>query len=108
MMSVATVPPVAAAPPPPTPAQLAELTRHILALTSSDYGAREAALLELSRKREDYVDLAPMLWHSFGTITALLQEIVAIYAFLSPAALTGAVSNRVCNALALLQVRVQI
>jgi CCR4-NOT transcription complex subunit 9 len=64
---------------------------------------REAALLELSKKREDYPDLAPMLWHSFGTITALLQEIIAIYPALSPPTLTGPASNRVCNALALLQ-----
>ena len=29
---------------------------------------REKALLELSRKREQYDDLALILWHSFGTI----------------------------------------
>lgn len=29
---------------------------------------RETALLELSKKRETVPDLAPMLWHSFGTI----------------------------------------
>ena len=34
---------------------------------------RENALLELSKQRETYPDLAPVLWHSFGTITALLQ-----------------------------------
>jgi len=28
---------------------------------------REKALLELSRKREQYDDLALILWHSFGT-----------------------------------------
>lgn len=44
-----------------------------------------------------------MLWHSFGTITALLQEIIAIYPALSPPTLSGPASNRVCNALALLQ-----
>lgn len=38
---------------------------------------RENALLELSKKRESVPDLAPMLWHSFGTIAALLQ--VGIY-----------------------------
>uniref|UniRef100_A0A7S1CCS5 Cell differentiation protein rcd1 n=1 Tax=Bicosoecida sp. CB-2014 TaxID=1486930 RepID=A0A7S1CCS5_9STRA len=64
---------------------------------------REGALLELSKKREEYPDLAPVLWHSFGTISALLQEIVGIYPFLSPPALTAHASNRVCNALALLQ-----
>jgi CCR4-NOT transcription complex subunit 9 len=64
---------------------------------------RETALLELSKKREDFPDLAPMLWHSFGTIAALLQEIVSIYPSLSPPTLTATASNRVCNALALLQ-----
>lgn len=29
---------------------------------------REKALLELSRKREQYDDLALILWHSFGTL----------------------------------------
>lgn len=38
---------------------------------------RENALLELSKKRESVPDLAPMLWHSFGTIAALLQ--VGVY-----------------------------
>jgi CCR4-NOT transcription complex subunit 9 len=64
---------------------------------------RETALLELSKKRESYPDLAPVLWHSFGTISALLQEIVAIYPMLSPPTLSPHASNRVCNALALLQ-----
>lgn len=64
---------------------------------------RENALLELSKKRENFPDLAPYLWYSFGTIAALLQEIVSIYPLLSPPALTAHGSNRVCNALALLQ-----
>nr|CAG4641013.1 EOG090X09A7 [Eulimnadia texana] len=64
---------------------------------------RESALLELSKKREVVQDLAPMLWHSFGTIAALLQDIVSIYPAISPATLTAQQSNRVCNALALLQ-----
>ena len=64
---------------------------------------RETALLELSKRREDFPELAPILWHSFGTISALLQEIVSIYPLLSPPALTAHASNRVCNALALLQ-----
>jgi CCR4-NOT transcription complex subunit 9 len=64
---------------------------------------RENALVELSKKRESYPDLAPVLWHSFGAITALLQEIVGIYPMLSPPTLTPQASNRVCNALALLQ-----
>lgn len=39
----------------------------------SSLETRETALLELSKKRETVQDLAPMLWHSFGTIAALLQ-----------------------------------
>ncbi|TVT98421.1 hypothetical protein EJB05_04186 [Eragrostis curvula] len=64
---------------------------------------RERALLDLSKKREIFQDLAPLLWHSFGTIAALLQEIVSIYPSLSPPTLSPVQSNRVCNALALLQ-----
>jgi len=64
---------------------------------------REAALLELSKKREVVPDLAPMLWHSFGTMAALLQEIINIYPAINPPVLTAHQSNRVCNALALLQ-----
>jgi CCR4-NOT transcription complex subunit 9 len=60
-------------------------------------------LLELSKKREAVPDLAPLLWHSFGTIACLLQEIIAIYPLLSPPKLKAPASNRVCNALALLQ-----
>lgn len=44
-----------------------------------------------------------MLWHTFGTVAALLQEIINIYPSISPASLTAYQSNRVCNALALLQ-----
>ncbi|CAH2054629.1 unnamed protein product, partial [Iphiclides podalirius] len=64
---------------------------------------RENALLELSKKREVVQDLAPMLWHSFGTIAALLQEITNIYVAMIPPTLTAHQSNRVCNALALMQ-----
>ncbi|CAN1149575.1 CCR4-NOT transcription complex subunit 9, partial [Linum perenne] len=74
-----------------------------LVLELSNPELRENALLELSKKREHFQDLAPLLWNSFGTIAALLQEIVSIYPVLSPPALTPAQSNRVCNALALLQ-----
>ena len=81
---------------------------------------RETALLELSKKREQYEDLAIVLWHSFGkdlfesgddshvmrsvgVMSVLLQEIVSVYPLLIPANLSGGASNRVCNALALLQ-----
>ncbi|KNZ80127.1 Cell differentiation protein rcd1 [Termitomyces sp. J132] len=75
-----------------------------------DPNTREGALLELSKKREQYDDLALVLWHSFGVylyatgiMPALLQEIVSVYPQLSPPNLTAHISNRVCNALALLQ-----
>lgn len=64
---------------------------------------RESALLELSKKRESFPDLAPVLWHSVGIIAVLLQEIVSIFPMLSPPTLSPHASNRVCNALALLQ-----
>ncbi|KAJ4800057.1 Cell differentiation protein RCD1 like [Rhynchospora pubera] len=74
-----------------------------LVLDLCDPDLRENALLDLSKKREIFQDLAPLLWNSFGTIAALLQEIVSIYPALSPPTLTPSASNRVCNALALLQ-----
>ncbi|KAH7654366.1 CCR4-NOT transcription complex subunit 9 protein [Dioscorea alata] len=74
-----------------------------LVLDLLDPELRENALLDLSKKREIFQDLAPLLWYSFGTIPALLQEIVSIYPVLSPPTLTPVASNRVCNALALLQ-----
>lgn len=64
---------------------------------------REQALLELGKKREQYEELAVILWHSFGVMTCLLQEIIAVYPLLSPPQLSSTASNRVCNALALLQ-----
>lgn len=93
-------------PHPPQVSGLSEIEREkiytwILELSSPD--TREHALLELSKKREVVPDLAPMLWHSFGTIAALLQEIVNIYPVINPPNLTAHQSNRVCNALALLQ-----
>ena len=93
---------------------------YALVIDLLDPNTREGALLELSKKREQYDDLALVLWHSFGMsqwsntidrhahsyvgiMPALLQEIVSVYPLLSPPNLTAHVSNRVCNALALLQ-----
>ncbi|KAF8410763.1 hypothetical protein HHK36_003300 [Tetracentron sinense] len=81
--------------------KLESLEQLILELSNPDL--RENALHDLSKKREIFQDVAPLLWNSFGTIAALLQEIVSIYPFLSPPTLTPGASNRVCNALALLQ-----
>ena len=96
------LPPTSSLPPSSSPSPFpSRLYAHVVDLTSLD--KREAALLELSKKREEFPDLAPILWHSFGTISALLQEIVSIYPLLSPPRLTPSISNRCCNALALLQ-----
>lgn len=73
----------------------------ITELTSSE--TRENALLELSKKREVVPELATMIWNSFGSIAALLQEIVTVYPTINPPTLSAHQSNRVCNALALLQ-----
>lgn len=67
------------------------------------YDTREHALMELSRKRENVEDLAVLLWNSFGAIAALLQEIISVYPTIQPPTLNAHQSNRVCNALALLQ-----
>jgi len=80
---------------------MAEL--HLLVLQLVNQDQREGVLLELSKKRESFPDLAPILWHTVGTVAALLQEIVSIYPLLTPPTLTAHASNRVCNALALLQ-----
>lgn len=81
--------------------RIASLEQSILDLCDPEL--RENALLNLSKRRDVFHDLAPLLWCSAGTIAALLQEVVAIYPALSPPSLSPAASNRVCNALALLQ-----
>jgi len=42
------------------------------------------------------------LWLA-GVMSTLLQEIISVYPLLNPPELSSAASNRVCNALALLQ-----
>ena len=69
------------------PVDREQIYEWILELASPE--TRETALLELSKKREVVPDLAPMLWNSFGTIAALLQEIIAIYPAINPPVLTG-------------------
>jgi len=88
-------------PAPLTPAERERINLLVLELGIAD--KREQALVELSKRRESFPDLAPILWHSFGTVAALLQEIINVYPQLNPATLTANSSNRVCNALALLQ-----
>lgn len=76
---------------------------HVLVAALLSPATRESALLELSKRREQHDDLARVLWASFGVMPCLLQEIVAVYPTLTPPTLTAHTSNRVCNALALLQ-----
>jgi CCR4-NOT transcription complex subunit 9 len=76
---------------------------YILIAELLDPQTRETALLELSKKREMYEDLALVLWGGFGIMSSLLLEIVYVYPALSPPSLSAHASNRVCNALALLQ-----
>lgn len=84
----------------PDPSELSSANADSLPGSSAQ---REHALLELSKKREQYEDLALVLWNSFGVMPSLLQEIISVYPLLSPPVLTAHASNRVCNALALLQ-----
>lgn len=73
-------------------------------ITEFAYGPnKEQALLELGKKREMYEDLALVMWNSFGVMSCLLAEVVSVYPMLSPPTLTIQASNRVCNALALMQ-----
>lgn len=85
--------------------QLSEENQKVLNWVAQlmDPQQREGALMELSKKREQVPELALILWHSFGVMTSLLQEIISVYPLLNPSQLTAAASNRVCNALALLQ-----
>lgn len=64
---------------------------------------REEALIELSRIKEVFHNMAIYLWYSVGTIAILVQEIVAIYPSLSPPTLNQQSSQQVCNVLGLLQ-----
>jgi len=46
-----------------------------LVIDLMDPGTREGALLELSKKREQYDDLALVLWHSFGRRLMVLGDV---------------------------------
>ncbi|KAM7492357.1 hypothetical protein LguiA_035278 [Lonicera macranthoides] len=56
-----------------------------------------------SQRRERYTELGITLWNSKDIVIILLQELTSIYKMLSPGQLSIKDSNRVCNALALLQ-----
>lgn len=48
-------------------------------------------------------DLPLWLWYSTGSMVALVIEVISIYPAIVPPTLTAQQSNRVCNALALMQ-----
>ena len=56
---------------PVSPERIAVWITELLSSTT-----RENALMELSRKREKVVDLAVLLWHSFGSVAVLLHEVM--------------------------------
>ncbi|VDN57251.1 unnamed protein product [Dracunculus medinensis] len=72
-------------------------------LDLGDPRKRENALLELSRRRDVVPDLPLWLWYSTGSMVALVIEVISIYPAIVPPTLTAQQSNRVCNALALMQ-----
>ena len=45
---------------------------------------RENALTELARNRDEDPDLAVLLWQSIFTVQILVQEIMAVYEYMSP------------------------
>lgn len=65
---------------------------------------RGHALGELSRHRDEFENLALILWHSFGVMACLIQELLMVYPLLYPPNLKEEVALQVCNVLALMQV----
>jgi CCR4-NOT transcription complex subunit 9 len=59
-----------------------------LSLFSLLYFLYNIFIICYSRQREAVQDLAPMLWHSFGSIAALLQEVISVYPAINPPTLT--------------------
>ncbi|GAU29701.1 hypothetical protein TSUD_264370 [Trifolium subterraneum] len=64
---------------------------------------RENALQVLSKRRDMFHELAPLLWNTACIVTIFLQEIISVYPAVLSLELTSAQSIRVCNVLALLQ-----
>lgn len=74
-----------------------------LILNLRDPKKKYDACKSLSEMRENFDGLAIYLWYSPGTISALLQEIISIYPYLSPPTLTKSHSDRICHVLGLFQ-----
>ncbi|KAF6160457.1 hypothetical protein GIB67_019226, partial [Kingdonia uniflora] len=72
------------------------ISKEQLILEIIDPNFRENAIFHLCQRTDIFQDLPPLLWNSFGTIAALLQEILSVYPVLSQLKLTEVASNRVC------------
>ncbi|GJN24501.1 hypothetical protein PR202_gb12244 [Eleusine coracana subsp. coracana] len=79
---------------------LAELAK-VPVVHSHPYLVESEPFDHQKNKREMFSDLALLLWHSFGTMAILIQEILAAYPTYLP--LSASAASRACNALALLQ-----
>ncbi|XP_070072781.1 CCR4-NOT transcription complex subunit 9 [Drosophila takahashii] len=65
---------------------------------------RFLAMLELWERRSHIDSLGPLLWHSFGAVSGLLQEVVSIYPTIyTDNELNGQQSHRICAAIGLIQ-----
>lgn len=85
----------------------------------ADPTSREQALLELSKKRERFGDLAVILWYSYGNclgivikssgdvwvgvMAILVNEITTTFQYLTTERYTPQISSRICSTLALVQ-----
>jgi hypothetical protein len=79
---------------------------HALVHNLTNPETRAEAMEELGKMRDipnASELLAIILWHSYGSIAALLQEVVCLYPLLSYTKQIKVQANRTCNALALLQ-----
>ncbi|XP_052858150.1 CCR4-NOT transcription complex subunit 9 [Drosophila gunungcola] len=65
--------------------------------------SRLLAMLELCERRSHIESLGPLLWHSFGAVSGLLQEVVSIYPAILANELNGQQSQRICAAIGLFQ-----
>ncbi|XP_017057262.1 CCR4-NOT transcription complex subunit 9 [Drosophila ficusphila] len=68
-----------------------------------DKEKRLMAMLELCERRSQIESLGPLLWHSFGAVSGLLQEVVSVYPAALANELSGQQSQRVCAAIGLFQ-----
>ncbi|VDO97464.1 unnamed protein product [Schistosoma margrebowiei] len=70
----------------PSASDMESVYKWVASLTNVE--TRESALLELWYtvfcQYSSVPELAPLLWHSCGSIAALLQEICAIYPYINP------------------------